>query len=49
MNAQKANNAIDKSRQLQRKLYLAAKANRKRRFHAMYDKVYRMDILQEAS
>ncbi len=49
MNAQKANNAIDKARQLQRKLYLAAKANRKRRFHAMYDKVYRMDILQEAS
>ena len=48
MNAQKANDTIDKARQLQRKLYLAAKANRKRRFHAMYDKVYRMDILQEA-
>ena len=48
MNAQQANNTIDKARQLQRKLYLAAKANRKRRFHAMYDKIYQMDILQEA-
>ena len=48
MNAQPATNTIDKARQLQRKLYLAAKANRKRRFHAMYDKIHRMDILQEA-
>ena len=48
MNAQKANDAIDKARQLQRKLYLAAKVNRKRRFHAMYDKIHRIDILQEA-
>jgi len=48
VNAHKANDTIDKARQLQRKLYLAAKANRKRRFHAMYDKIYRMDILQEA-
>lgn len=48
MNVQKTINTIDKARQLQRKLYLAAKANSKRRFHAMYDKVYRPDILQEA-
>ena len=48
MNAQQANNTNDKARQLQRKLYLAAKVNRKRRFHAMYDKIYRIDILQEA-
>lgn len=48
MNAQKANDTIDKARQLQRKLYLAAKVNRKRRFHAMYDKIHRIDILQEA-
>ncbi|MEN6565595.1 MAG: group II intron reverse transcriptase/maturase [Veillonellales bacterium] len=48
MNAQKANNTISKIRQLQRKLYLAAKVNRNRRFHAMYDKIYRIDILQEA-
>jgi hypothetical protein len=41
VNAQKANNTIDKVRQLQRKLYLAAKVNKKRRFHALYDKIYR--------
>ena len=48
MNAQKANNTIEKIRQLQRKLYLAAKSDSKRRFHALFDKVYRMDILLEA-
>lgn len=48
MNAQKANNTIDKARQLQRKLYLAAKANSKRRFHALYDKILREDILHKA-
>lgn len=47
MNA-KANNTIDKVRELQRKLYLSAKANRKRRFHALYDKIYREDILLKA-
>jgi len=43
----KANNTIDKVRQLQRKLYLSAKKGR-RRFHAIYDKVYREDVLLEA-
>lgn len=47
MNA-KANNTIDKVRELQRKLYLCAKTSKKRRFHALYDKVYREDILLEA-
>lgn len=47
MNA-KANNTKDKVRELQRKLYLSAKANNKRRYHALYDKVYRRDILVEA-
>lgn len=47
MNA-KANNTIDKVRELQRKLYLTAKKNDKRRFHALFDKVYRIDILKEA-
>lgn len=47
MNA-KANNTIDKVRELQRKLYLSAKANRKRKFHALYDKIYREDILLKA-
>lgn len=48
MNAKKANNTIGKARQLQRKLYLAAKENSKRRFHALYDKVARKDILKTA-
>lgn len=48
MNANKANNTKEKVRKLQRKLYLAAKSNSKRRFHALYDKVYRKDILIEA-
>ena len=48
MNAQKANNTNEKVRQLQRKLYLAAKKNSKRKFHALYDKLNRIDILEEA-
>lgn len=47
MNA-KANNTIDKVRELQRKLYLSAKTNKKRKFHSLYDKVYREDILLKA-
>lgn len=38
----------EKARELQRKLYLAAKANSNRRFHALYDKVYRDDFIREA-
>jgi RNA-directed DNA polymerase len=38
----------DKSRELQRKLYLAAKRKRNRRFHALYDRIYRPDILWRA-
>ncbi len=30
----------EKSRELQRKLYLAAKRNRNQRFHALYDRLY---------
>ncbi len=48
MSAQRANNTIEKVRKLQRKLYLAAKSDSKRRFHALYDKIYRKDILTEA-
>lgn len=35
-------------RQLQRKLYVAAKQQPKRRFHQLYDKIYRADILEHA-
>jgi len=38
----------DKSRQLQRKLYLAAKRSRSRRFHVLYDRMCRPDILWRA-
>jgi RNA-directed DNA polymerase len=48
VNALKANHTKAKVQQLQRKLYLAAKQNSKRKFHALYDKLYRIDILEEA-
>jgi RNA-directed DNA polymerase len=38
----------DKVRELQRALYRAAKAEPGRRFHALYDKVYRRDVLERA-
>ena len=38
----------DKVRELQRTLYRAAKADPKRRFHALYDKIYRRDVLERA-
>jgi RNA-directed DNA polymerase len=44
----KANNSIDKAQQLQRALYRAAKRSATRRFHALYDKVCRLDTLQRA-
>ena len=43
-----ANDPIDKARQLERALYRAAKRSAGRRFHALYDKVYRQDILRRA-
>ena len=43
-----ANNPIGKARELQRALYRAAKRSTTRRFHALYDKVYRKDILWAA-
>ena len=43
-----AKNPADKVRQLQRKLYVCAKRSRTRRFHALYDRIYRSDVLWEA-
>jgi len=39
---------VDKVRELQRKLYTAAKRSRGRRFHALYDRIFRGDVLEEA-
>ena len=43
-----AKTPIDKVRELQRKLYVCAKRSRTRRFHALYDRIYRSDVLREA-
>ena len=43
-----ANTPMEKVRQLQRKLYVCAKESRTRRFHALYDRIYRSDVLWEA-
>jgi len=43
-----ANNPKEKVRELQRKLYVCAKQARTRRFHALYDRIYRSDVLWEA-
>jgi len=39
---------IDKVRRLQRKLYKVAKQQLERRFHALYDRIHRSDVLWEA-
>ena len=43
-----ANHPIDKVRYLQRQLYLAAKRSPQRRFHALYDRIARPDVLARA-
>jgi hypothetical protein len=40
--------AVDKVRELQRKLWAYAKQNKTRRLHAQYDQIYRSDVLWEA-
>lgn len=46
--AVRPNNTLDKTRVLQHKLYLAAKRSPERRFHALYDRIYRRDVLRRA-
>jgi RNA-directed DNA polymerase len=48
VSADEATPTRDKARELQRTLYRAAKASPERRFHALYDKVYREDVLLRA-
>ncbi len=48
MSARRARSTPDKARELQRALYRAAKASPTRRFHALYDKMYREDVLAKA-
>lgn len=46
--AERPNTPVDKVRELQRRLFRAAKKNGKRRFHALYDRIWRRDVLLEA-
>src|SRR4030067_672952 len=46
--AVRPNNPCGKVRELQRKLYVCAKRSRTRRFHALYDRICRGDVLREA-
>ena len=48
MNANRLTTPKEKVQELQGKIGYAAKASKKRRFHALYDKIYRWDVLQEA-
>lgn len=45
---ERPNYPIDKVRELQRSLYRVAKRQRERRFHALYDRIWRGDVLLEA-
>jgi retron-type reverse transcriptase len=46
--AARPNDPMDKVRKLQRQLFMAAKRSRGRRFHALFDRICRSDVLAEA-
>ncbi len=46
--AARPNNTLDRTRVLQHELYQAAKRSPNRRFHALYDRVFRRDVLRRA-
>ncbi len=46
--AERSNNILERTRDLQHKLYQAAKSSPNRRFHALYDRVFRRDVLRSA-
>ncbi len=46
--SERANTPIEKVRELQRTLFLAAKRCPTRRFHALFDRISRRDVLEEA-
>jgi RNA-directed DNA polymerase len=48
VSARRARSTPDKARELQRTLYRAAKASPTRRFHALFDKMLREDVLAKA-
>ena len=43
-----AKNPEEEVRELQHKLYVYAEQSKTRRFHALYDRIYRSDVLWEA-
>ncbi len=45
---ERSNHPAYKVRELQRRLYMTAKRSRRRRFHALFDRICRSDVLAEA-